>query len=54
MQREREAINEGKTAIEIWADSAYRSKTNENQLADQLLTSRMHRSGARRGETDIR
>ena len=28
---------------EVWADSAYRSKTNEKWLANRMLTSRIHR-----------
>ena len=30
-------------SFEVCADSAYRSKANEKWLADQLLTSRLHR-----------
>jgi IS5 family transposase len=32
------------TASELWADSAYRLKTNEKWLADRAMTSRIHRS----------
>lgn len=31
------------TGSEVWADSAYRSQTNEKWLAAQMLTSRIHR-----------
>lgn len=30
------------TSSEVWADSAYRSQTNENGLAAKMLVSRIH------------
>src|SRR3546814_813526 len=31
----------------VWADTAYRSRTNETWLADRMLTSRIHRRKAK-------
>ena len=31
------------SSSEVWADTAYRSRTNETWLADRMLTSRIHR-----------
>lgn len=36
-------VSRENTGSEIWADSAYRSQTNERWLADRMLTSRIHR-----------
>lgn len=39
----RRLVSPENTGSEVWADSAYRSQTNERWLADRLLTSRIHR-----------
>lgn len=39
----RHLVSRENTGSEVWADSAYRSRTNENWLAARLLTSRIHR-----------
>lgn len=36
-------INTENTSSEVWADSAYRSKSNEKWLAGKMLVSRIHR-----------
>jgi IS5 family transposase len=36
-------ISRENTGSEVWADSAYRSQTNEKWLAGRMLTSRIHR-----------
>lgn len=36
-------IDRENTGSEVWADSAYRSQTNEKWLANKMLTSRIHR-----------
>src|SRR4029079_3773478 len=38
-----ELIDRNNTAGDVWADTAYRSKTNEKFLADRLLRSQIHR-----------
>jgi len=39
----RHVIDRENTGSEVWADSAYRSQSNEAWLADRMLTSRIHR-----------
>jgi IS5 family transposase len=39
----RQVIDRENTGSEIWADSAYRSQSNEAWIADRMLTSRIHR-----------
>jgi transposase, IS5 family len=39
----RHLIDKANTASDVWADSAYRSQTNEKWLADTMMTSRIHR-----------
>ena len=39
----RQVIDRQNTGSEVWADSAYRSQSNEAWLADRLLTSSIHR-----------
>ena len=39
----RQVIDRQNTGSEVWADSAYRSQSNEAWIADRLLTSRIHR-----------
>jgi transposase, IS5 family len=39
----RHLVSRENTGSEVWADSAYRSQTNEKWLAAQMLTSRIHR-----------
>ena len=39
----RQVIDRGNTGSEVWADSAYRSQSNEAWLGDRMLTSRIHR-----------
>ena len=39
----RQVIDRENTSSEVWADSAYRSQSNEAWLADRMLTSRIHR-----------
>ena len=39
----RQVIDRQNTGSEVWADSAYRSQSNEAWLADRMLTSRIHR-----------
>ncbi len=39
----REVIQPDNTGSDIWADTAYRSKSNEKWLAKRMLTSRIHR-----------
>jgi IS5 family transposase len=39
----RHLIDKANTASDVWADSAYRSQTNEKWLAEQMMTSRIHR-----------
>src|SRR5918994_3416471 len=36
-------VSKANTASDVWADTAYRSKTNEKHLADHGLRSRIHR-----------
>lgn len=38
----RALVNPENTGSEVWADSAYRSRTNEKWLAARMLTSRIH------------
>jgi transposase, IS5 family len=38
-----ELLDPGNTASEVWADTAYRSKKNEELLQERLLVSRIHR-----------
>ncbi|WIJ27136.1 transposase [Devosia sp. RR2S18] len=38
----RQVIDRQNTGSEVWADSAYRSQSNEAWLADRMLTSRIH------------
>jgi IS5 family transposase len=39
----KQLVTTGNTSGEVWADSAYRSRTNEKWLAGKMLTSRIHR-----------
>ena len=39
----RQVIDRENTGSEVWADSAYRSQSNEAWLVDRMLTSRIHR-----------
>lgn len=39
----RRLVSPENTGSEVWADSAYRSQTNERWLAGRMLTSRIHR-----------
>jgi transposase, IS5 family len=39
----RHLVTTENTSSEVWADSAYRSQTNEKWLAGKMLTSRIHR-----------
>ena len=39
----RQVISGDNTGSEVWADSAYRSRSNEKWLSDRMLTSRIHR-----------
>jgi transposase, IS5 family len=39
----RHLIDKANTASDVWADSAYRSQTNEKWLADNMKISRIHR-----------
>ncbi len=39
----RHLINRSNTASDVWADSAYRSQSNEKWLAKRMLTSHIHR-----------
>ena len=39
----RHLVNTENTSSEVWADTAYRSKSNEKWLAKRLLISRIHR-----------
>jgi hypothetical protein len=39
----RRLVTTTNTSSEVWADTAYRSKQNEEWLADRMLTSRIHR-----------
>ena len=39
----RHLIDKVNTACDVWADSAYRSQTNEKWLNDNMMTSRIHR-----------
>ena len=39
----RQVISTDNTGGEVWADSAYRSRSNEKWLSDRMLTSRIHR-----------
>lgn len=36
-------VSKANTASDVWADSAYRSQRNEKWLADNMMTSRIHR-----------
>lgn len=36
-------VSTGNTSSEVWADSAYRSQSNEKWLSERMLTSRIHR-----------
>ena len=38
-----ELLDPSNTASEVWADSAYRSKRNEDLLSERMLVSRIHR-----------
>ena len=42
-----ELIDTNNTAGDVWADTAYRSKANENFLAGHLLRSQIHRKKAK-------
>jgi IS5 family transposase len=39
----RRVVSTGNTSAEVWADSAYRSQSNEKWLASKMLVSRIHR-----------
>lgn len=39
----RQVVSTDNTGSEVWADSAYRSQSNEKWLGDRMLTSRIHR-----------
>lgn len=39
----RQVIDRENTGSQVWADSAYRSQSNEAWLSDRMLTSRIHR-----------
>lgn len=39
----RHVVSKDNTASDVWADSAYRSQSNEKWLAKNMLTSRIHR-----------
>jgi IS5 family transposase len=39
----RHVVSKDNTASDVWADSAYRSQSNERWLARNMLTSRIHR-----------
>ena len=39
----RRLVTTDNTSSEVWADTAYRSKQNEEWLAARMLTSRIHR-----------
>ena len=39
----RQVVSTDNTGSEVWADSAYRSRSNEKWLGDRILTSRIHR-----------
>lgn len=39
----RHVVSTDNTGSDVWADSAYRSKRNEQWLSDRMLTSRIHR-----------
>jgi transposase, IS5 family len=39
----RHLIDKANTASDVWADSAYRSQSNEKWLADNMMTSCIHR-----------
>ena len=39
----RHLVDKTNTASEVWADSAYRSQSNEKWLAENMMTSRIHR-----------
>jgi len=39
----RRLVTTNNTSSEVWADTAYRSKANEEWLASHMLTSRIHR-----------
>lgn len=39
----RDVVTTDNTSSEVWADSAYRSQSNEKWLAGKMLTSRIHR-----------
>lgn len=39
----KQLVTTGNTSSEVWADSAYRSQSNEKWLAGRMLTSRIHR-----------
>jgi transposase, IS5 family len=39
----KQVISTDNTGSEVWADSAYRSQSNEKWLGDRMLTSRIHR-----------
>ena len=42
-----DVLDANKTAIGVWADSAYRSKEIEEKLSERGLKSHIHRSGSR-------
>jgi hypothetical protein len=39
----RQVVSTVNTSSEVWADSAYRSKNNEQWLSDRMMTYRIHR-----------
>jgi transposase, IS5 family len=39
----KQVVSTDNTGSEVWADSAYRSRSNEKWLGDRMLTSRIHR-----------
>ena len=41
--RLKDLLDPSNTASDVWADSAYRSKKNEDLLQERLLVSRIHR-----------
>ena len=42
----RRLVTTNNTSSEVWADTAYRSQSNEKWLVSQMLTSRIHRRTA--------
>jgi len=53
-QKLEDVLDPGNTASGVWADSAYRSKEVEERLAEQGLTSHIHRRGSRGKPLDPR